>query len=384
MGLRLGSTVSADAAAGKAGEAVPVTFVSAKAGNGGSERYLEVLVSTLGPAWVDRIYALEDGPLLDRLRALGHDVAVATAPGRGGIPAGVLRLRRELARRPPRVVHANGVKAALLAALATRAPIIWSKHDYSWDGPLARAIGRRSRQVVAVSSALTTTFRGRTASRVHIVPAGIPAPEIDRRAARATVTELLGGDADAPVVTLVGRLQASKGQLELLEVVPEILERLPRARFCLVGEDHPFQPEYGHVVRDRAEALGLGAAVTFTGHRDDAIELIAGSDALVLPSIPDRRGRGREGSPLVAIEALAVGTPVVAYAHGGIPDAVGEAARLVEAGDREGLRDALAEVLTSDATRRELVAAGKERFARRNLPAAMAAAMRERYREAAG
>ena len=76
-------------------------------------------------------------------------------------------------------------------------------------------------------------------------------------------------------------------------------------------------------------------------------------------------------------------TPVVNYAHGGLPEAVGAAGRLVDVGDRAGLRDAILEVLASDATRAEMVARGRERVARRNLPAVMAAAMKERYREAA-
>ncbi len=371
---------------GRRARPVAVTFVAAEAGNGGSERYLEVLVSTLGADWVGRVLLLRQGPLEDRLGSLGHEVVVVPARGRAGILPAALELRRMFSRRAPELVHANGIKAALVASLATigtATPIVWVKHDFSWDGPLARAIGLRSHQVVAVSSALTTTFRGRTAGRVHIVPAGIPPPEVDRGKAREQIVGLLGCAEDAAIVTLVGRLQESKGQLELLEIVPEILEREPRARFCFVGEDHPFQPDYGKALRARCEALGLRRSVTFAGHRDDAVRLIAGSDVVVLPSMPDDRGRGREGSPLVAIESLAVGTPVVGYAHGGIPDALGDAGRLVDAGDRAGLRDAILEVLANEATRDEMVARGRDRVARRNLPAVMAAAMKERYCEAA-
>jgi glycosyltransferase involved in cell wall biosynthesis len=371
----------------EADDAVPVAFVAPKAGHGGSERYLEVLVASLGPRWVEAIVALEDGPLVGRLRGLGHEVTVLSARGRRGVLRGAVGLRRVLARHHAAVIHANGVKAALVAALAapqSGPPILWSKHDFSWDGPLARAIGARSRQIVAVSGVLTTTFRGATARKVHIVPAGIPAPAVDRVAARSALAEAIGCPVEAPIVTLVGRLQASKGQLELLEAAPEILARLPDVRFCFVGEDHPFQPEYGRLVRERTEVLGLDSAVTFAGHRGDAVELIAGSDVTVLPSMPDDRGRGREGSPLVAIEALAVGTPVVGYDHGGIPDAVGDAGRLVPAGDRAGLRDAIVGLLENEALRAEMAARGRERVAERNAPAAMAAAMMDRYREAAG
>jgi len=311
---------------------------------------------------------------------------VIAAPGKGGIVSGALALRRTLAKREPRVVHANGVKAALVAAVATLGaptPVVWAKHDFSWDGPLARAVGLRSRQVVAVSSAVTTTFRARMAGRVHVVPAGIPLPHVDRGAARARLAEIVGCTQDAPIVTLVGSLQEGKGQLELLEIIPEVLARRPEARLCFVGDDYRHEPDYGRALRARCDALGLERAVTFAGHRSDAVWLIAGSDVTVVPSIPDHRGRGREGLSLVAIEALAVGTPVVGYAHGGIPEAVGEAGRLVPAGNRAALREALLEVLASAETRAGMVTRGRERVERRNLPGTMAEAMKERHREAA-
>lgn len=380
------SQLEEGATRGSPSGAVPVTFITAQAGHGGSERYLEVLVSTLASGWVERVIALEDGPLVGRLRDLGVEVTVIHAPGKSGVASGALALRRALRARDAEVVHANGIKAALVAALATldaRTPIVWVKHDFSWDGPLARAVGRRSSQIVAVSSALTTTFGERMATPVHVVSAGVPVPQIDRRAARAGIARLIGCADDVPIVTVVGQLRESKGQLELLEVVPEVLAGCPRARFCFAGADYAFEPDYGKAVRARSQALGLGGAVKFAGHRGDAVELIGGSDVTVLASIPDRRGRGREGSPLVAIEALAVGTPVVGYAHGGIPDAVGDAGRLVPAADRPALRDALLEVLADEGLRAEMAARGRERVALRNLPDTMAGAMMQRYREAA-
>ncbi len=123
--------------------------------------------------------------------------------------------------------------------------------------------------------------------------------------------------------------------------------------------------------------------MALVGPRTDAAALIAAADVVAVPSIPDARGRAREGSPLVAIEALALGTPVVGYAHGGIPDAVGDAGRLVPPGDRAGLADAILEVIEHERLRETLVARGRERALERNSVPAMTAAMEERYREAA-
>ncbi len=54
------------------------------------------------------------------------------------------------------------------------------KHDFSWDGRLARAVARRCDQVVGVSEAVTETFRGKTRRKVHVVHNGLPPLEVDR------------------------------------------------------------------------------------------------------------------------------------------------------------------------------------------------------------
>src|SRR5262245_35871222 len=98
---------------------VPVVFVSSHAGEGGSERYLEALVGHLGPAWVRAVVVLDEGPFVDRLRAAGVTVEVVPTGRRAGIASGAVRLRAVLRRLEPAVVHANGVKAALVSGLAT-------------------------------------------------------------------------------------------------------------------------------------------------------------------------------------------------------------------------------------------------------------------------
>ncbi len=210
---------------------MPVTFVAGHGGIGGSELYLETLLAALGSAWIDGIVCLEDGPFVERLRDSGLDVEVVPTPARLGIVPAALALRRVLGHHGATVVHANGVKAALVSALATIGSakrVVWVKHDFSWDGPLTRAIASRSQQVVTVSPALTASLGPRLGRRVHVVPAGIELAPVDRATARRRLLELAGCDPDVPVVVLVGRLQESKGQVELLEAAARIIARRPR------------------------------------------------------------------------------------------------------------------------------------------------------------
>jgi glycosyltransferase involved in cell wall biosynthesis len=372
---------------------VPVTFVGSHARLGGSERTLELLLAELGPAWLQRVVLLEDGPAARRLSALGAAVDVVPAGRRADLVLAARRLRRLLRDGPEvRVVHANGVKAALVAALGlagTGVPVLWVKHDLSWDGPLARLVAAGCTDVIGVSAAVLETLRrGRARSplprpRLAVVPNGIPTPAPLAAEAREALRAALTGDARAPLVVLVGRLHPAKGQLDLVEAAPDLLGRRPEAHIVLVGGEDPWQPTYAARVRERIAALRLRDRVLLAGHRDDAQAIVAAADVLLVPSGPDERGMGREGFGLAGVEALAAGTPVVAYADGAVPEVLGDAAVLVPPGDRTALAAETAALLGDPGRRAALAAAGRERFERRYRIEVTAAAMAARYRLAA-
>jgi len=361
---------------------VPVTFVISHALSGGSERYLELLLDHLEPAWVHGVISLQDGPFVARLRASGFDVQVIDTGARLSMLPSAARIRRLLRGDPPAVIHANGVKAALVTALARPdAPVIWVKHDFSWDGALAALVARRCAQVVGVSAAVTGTFRGRLRERVRVVHNGLPPIERDRTIGRELVERLIGPG--GPVVILVGRFHPAKGQMELVETARAVLERRPDVRFLLLGGDDPYQLEYARRVRERIAELRLGDTVLVRAHHPDAPAVVAGCDLAVMPSVPDERGMGREGFGLVGLEAMTVGTPVAGYAGGALPEVLGECAELVPEGDRTALADAIVALL-DDADRRErLAACGRDLARNRFSLDSTVALMRERYVEAA-
>lgn len=366
---------------------VAVAFVSSHAQMGGSELYLQRLLERLGPGWVHRVVCLQEGPFADRLRDLGYAPSVIPAPARLGMLLTAWRLRRALTADPPAAVHANGVKAALIAALGmagTGVPVIWVKHDFSWDGRLARLIARGCRQVVGVSAAVTETFGPSPPCSVHVVPNGIPDQAVDRAGASALVEELLEDSTGDAVVAMVGRLHPAKGQLELIEAAPQILALRPGTRFLLLGDEDPYQVPYARTLHARTRALDLQGRVTFAAGRPDAVTVIAGCDVIALPTMPDERGMGREGFGLVGVEALAVGTPVAGYADGALPEVLGPCARLVTPGDRAGLAGAIVELLDDEALRRRLAECGEERVRALYRLDGMVESMRERYREASG
>ncbi len=160
----------------------------------------------------------------------------------------------------------------------------------------------------------------------------------------------------------VGRLRIRKG----VEVLLEALREIPGAVLRIAGDGE-------HRAALERAAAGLGPAVAFLGTKSSAQvrTLLRGAAALVVPSI-------YEGMPLVVLEAMEAGVPVVASAVSGIPEVVvdGETGWLVPPEDPRALARALAEVLADPAEARRRGEAGQRRAAERYRPAAAAASWR--------
>lgn len=332
-----------------------ITFVSPFATRAGSEHYLSLVLGNIAREQVLDVVFLQNGPFVDEIRSRRFPVTVwPTGAGPAAILAAARRLRLHLRERRPHVVHANGIKAAVVAVLATRGtgpPVVWVKHDLSFDRSLALPVALGCRLVVGVSEAAVRVFGPRLRRRVRVVFNGLPPVHVERPI-RAVDGE--------PVVALVGRLYPMKGQRELLEATPALVDRLPGVRIAFIGPEDATVPAYAEQLRRRTRELGLDDVVEFVGPVDDVAAHIAGSDVLAIPSIPAERGN-TESFSLVALEAMAVGTPVAAYAEGGLPEVLGDCALLVPTGDRGALADALVRLVRDDDLRACLAACGRRR-----------------------
>jgi glycosyltransferase involved in cell wall biosynthesis len=162
----------------------------------------------------------------------------------------------------------------------------------------------------------------------------------------------------------VGRLRIRKGVEVLLEALRELRRRGTGAVLRIAGDG-----EHRARLERRTVALELEPAVSFLGTCGPARVrgLLRGAAALVVPSI-------YEGMPLVVLEAMEAGVPVVASRVSGIPEVVvdGETGWLVPPEDPAALRDALAEVLAHPEEARRRGAAGRRRAAELYRPAVVA------------
>ena len=316
------------------------------------------------------------------LRCRGHVVTVAcSASGalsgvleEAGIPVRTLlhrlvkrrfsltyarRLRRLVKEGRFDLVHAHiyaSATAAAVATLGTGVPLVITEHtEASWRYRHARWISwglyRHAKHVIAVSSAI----RQRLIITDHVSPARItvvpnavaPAASAPNVAPPALPVELGGG----PLVGVIARLQPEKGVAAFLRAAARVSSIFPEARFLVVG-DGPLRQELSTL----AERLGVRERVHFLGFQPDARQIIEYLDALVVPSVS-------EGTPLVVLEAMAAGVPVVASAVGGIPDQIrhGKEGLLIPPGDPVALGEALLKLLRDPANARFLGEASRKR-----------------------
>jgi glycosyltransferase involved in cell wall biosynthesis len=351
--------------------------------SGGAERHVVELATALRGAGREVTVACSvGGPLGADLAAWGIPVLplLGERVKRRFSPAFADALRALLAERRFDLVHAH-VHASATAAAAALAdddlPLVVTEHtEAPWRGPadlsLARAAYRRAGHVVAVSRAIRWHLirrLGVPAGRVTYVPnaVAVDPPEAGSAGAGAALAPRGG-----PLIGAVCRLQPEKGVDVFLRAAAVAAQELPEARFAVIG-DGPLRRSLTRLARE----LGLRERVRFLGHRPDARSLMARLDVLAVSSITD-------GSPLVILEAMTAGTPIVASACGGIPDQVrdGVDGLLVPPGAPGALAAALVRVARDGGLAARLAASGRHRARTEFSFAAMLARVEAAYASA--
>ncbi len=331
------------------------------------------------------------------LRSRGHDVVVVTTAARSPEPsplrirwvsrrsaAGVRHLRVVLAvaaaARDADVVYATGmIGRSGLASLLARVPlVIRLVTDPAYERALRLGLTRveldqferehglriavlrlvrslalrRATQVICPSSFLAdrAVRWGFPRDRITVVPSSVTAPALDPRENLRRRHGL-----DGPTLVFVGRFVAQKS----LETALEALGSAGGVNLVLVG-DGPERPR----IEGHARRLGLTGRVRFVGAqgRQAVFELLRAGDALLLSS-------STENLPHAIVEALSVGTPVIATSVGGVPEVVedGKNGLLVPPQDSTALGQAI-ERFFGDVALRERLRAGAASFAATRAP----------------
>lgn len=320
------------------------------------------LDGVVGPSQAATIDVFQDARLMKpRRQDIGHGLLgnldkLLSAVGP------VLQLRRVLRAQGVRLVHSNTLKCHMLAGTAARLcrlPLIWHMRDLvnepgAWS-VLAYAARLMRPTVIAISQAVASHLRDLPV-RVHVVHNGVPLDDFKPGPPDRRLMEELGLEPDDRVIMIVARLTPWKGHTQLIQAMPQVLARFPRAKLVVVGSTHFWDPDYMDELKQLASALRVSGAIIWTGHRDDVPDLLRLCEVFVLPSKDEPFGRS-------LVEAMATSKPVVAGAGGATreicPDGV--CGYLVDPDSPDDIAQALMTLLDSPQRAQDMGRAGLER-----------------------
>ena len=262
----------------------------------------------------------------------------------------IRQVRTRVREQQPDLIHANSIRAGLVISVATfglRIPIVWHVHDLLPAHPLSTCIRwfvlfHPPARIVVVAQAACDRFKGKVlrvfAARVKIdvIHNAVDISEVISGHGRSIRRELRLRN-DDKLIGIVGNLSPIKGQLELLGAFARVRANFPNSALLVVGSTL-FNSDEGYQQRLHAEVrrLNLESQVRFVGQRDDVPAIMAALDLLVINS-------RSEAFPLVALEGMAAGVPILATSVGGLPELIKhkENGWLIEAGNSEALVSSL-------------------------------------------
>ena len=351
--------------------------------NGATIAVIRLLEPLRGLGWDISLWAPVPGPAFDWLSERGFEVAGLPRPIASGLqalrePPGVRRrieatpgyltgFAKRMREVRPDVVHANSLYsfAEALTSKAMGVPTVMHLHDMapsSWKAEPVRQMTRRALdRAVAVSEACASSYAtGQWAPDVVHGAAPLPDDSCEIRASPDPFT-----------VGTVGVISKRKGSDLFVEAAERLQRSHPEIELHMIGSPtDPLDREWGERVLKRARAAGVRHI-----SRGDVAKKMSEWDAFVLPS-------RRDPFPLVTLEAMAAGLPVIGSRADGIPEQLGaDGGVLVDSEDTTALVNAIARMAALPAAeRRRMGQAARARVERLFTIGRQAEGMDDQYR----
>lgn len=282
-------------------------------------------------------------------KPLGHEVDIVHAHA-GNPPAPIAAFIYAKRKRKPLVISYHGDSQLFWGDIIRRASISL------YDRYLLSKILSHAKVIISPSECFISEsrFLAKYRHKIAVIPNGINISDFCVPYSKKECREKLGLLNGKYVILFVGALSPSKGLDVLVKAMPKILGDVPNTKLILVG-DGVLREELGKETKE----LGIGSKVRFEGFVSDTSEkalFYKASDVFVLPSI-------QECFPIVNLEAMASGIPIVASKIGGIPDAVrdGETGLLVQPEDPSALAEAVIRLLQDQQFRNRMAKEGQQK-----------------------
>lgn len=323
----------------------------------GGERQVLLLLDALNRRGVAQTLVTARGSeLARRVREAGvNTVEVSWSAGLD--PRAWWALRGLIQRYGPPLIHAHDGHALRLASWASGASATTNAPPHRLIAtrrvtfPLRRpAAWKQLSAVIAISEAVRVSLveAGLDPARVHVVPSAISLSSVSQ-VTDAEIRTAFGWTREAPVALNVAALTAEKGHTLLLDAATLLRDRRPALRWLIAGDGPLRAPLDAEVTR-----RGLQNVVRLVGHVREVERWIRSATVLVSSSTA-------EGFGSTLLDALALGTPIVATAVGGVPEVLeGDAGKLVPPGDAAALAAAIDGLLSNPSAISQQVARGRE------------------------
>lgn len=292
------------------------------------------------------------------------------------------QIKRLVQRHSYEILHAHTPRTAIVTAIVARSMgLPWIYHVHSpvscdsaraWQNRINGWVEwfslRSATRVIVVSPSLVSYMRERgvATDKLVCVPNGVPSGNQVRR------TRAIGEQLQLGMVAL---FRPRKGTEVLLEAVANAVSRGHHLRLRLIGG---FETrEYQQQIRNEIERLGLSQHVDLVGFTAEVDKELAQLDVMVLPSLYG------EGLPMVVLEAMAAGVPVIASRVEGASAAIEhrESGMLVEPGSVSQLADAIEEFATGEIDHAQLARHARLRHTKQFSDVAMARGVAAVYRD---
>jgi len=280
------------------------------------------------------------------------------------------KLASLIKKRNIQIIHAHNATAwfyGTWASILSGVPLVYTEHDRSFPTPLRLKyfhyfFGKCTTAVVAVSGAVKRNLeKYEHIKNIRVIYNGID-PDLFKPASaeeKILKKKKLGLNQNDFVLSNVGRMDYWKNQRILIEILPELKKNFPQIKLVFVGGGKEEQNLKHLVIKKRVKN-----DVIFLGQRSDVNQILKAFDIFIFPSLT-------EGLPLVIIEAMAVGLPIIASPVGGIPELIinGKNGFLVSPTSKEEIKSTIIKLLQNPKLRQYMGKTGRKIFESRfSLP----------------